>query len=208
LERQFELTGVGTPLEMVPLRNGGAILTTPDPDLPFVEIDSTGTVVHRYPFPWSPFREMSFLATQFVTGSDPATSEWVAAFRLGDSFFSFSGDDIASDRHSFVESVDFPKPLVSQNGNTRSTRFEGRPTSAAGSVTMSPQRVYVLFAGHGKNARRLVDSYSRKTGDYVETYLLPTVATDIEWYSGGLYVLRENPYPEIAYLSLAHHRLP
>jgi hypothetical protein len=34
------------------------------------------------------------------------------------------------------------------------------------------------------------------------------VTTDIEWYNGGLYVLRESPYPEIAYLSLAHHRLP
>jgi hypothetical protein len=206
--RQLTLSGVGTVFEMIPLANGGAILTTPDPNSPFVQIDSSGTVVGRRSFPWPSFSEMDFLATQFVTGTDPATGEWITAFRLGDSYFSFAAGDTSGTRHWFVERVNFPKPTVSQHGNTRSTGFESRPTSAARSVTMSPKRVYVLFGGKTPYARRLVDSYSRETGDYVESYLLPTVTTDIEWYSGGLYVLRESPYPEIAYLSLAHYRLP
>lgn len=208
LARQITIRDVGMAFEMVPLATGGALLTVPRPDSPFVEIDSTGAVVGRHSFPWARFQEMSVLATQFVTAADPLTGEWATAFRLGDSYFWFSDSQWVGRRHFFIEPVPFPLPTVSQDGNTRRTGFATRPEAAARSVTMSPNRLYVLFGGGTGNAKRLVDSYSRKTGAYIETYLLPAAAIDIEWYDGGLYVLCQNPYPEISYLALAGHPLP
>jgi hypothetical protein len=196
------------PYQFVPLEDGGAILVVRNPERPFIRVDSLGGVVTAAAFPWDDFSRMNPLATQLEVSADPGSRTWYAAFRLGDGFYRFEGDAWSGHGGRFVESIAFPVPVVTRSGNRTTTRFPSRPPSAAKSVTLSPERLYVLFGGATDQQGRLVDSYSRESGKYLSSYLLPDEAVSISWHNGGLYVLRENPYPEIVFLSPSASRLP
>ena len=150
---------------------------------------------------------MNPLATQLEAAADPGTGDWYAAFRLGDSFFRFNGDSLRAVRTSYIEPIAFPQPLVSRSGNT-TTRFETRPPTAARSISLSPERVHILFGGTTERRNRWVDSYSRRDGTYMESLLLPEPAISIAWYRGGFHVLQENPSPELVHRTPTGRSLP
>lgn len=207
--RRISLDRVGKrAFEVIPLEDQGALLVTAGPDSPFVRIDSTGVVTENLPFPWPGFTEMNFMATQLVTAADPEAGVWVTGFRMGDSFFSFDNVRWEGYRGWFAEPIKFPVLTVTRNGNATRTHFPERPVSAAISVTLSPKRLYVLFGGHTERRKRIVDSFSRVDGSYEGTYILPEPAMEIAWHEGGLYVLQENPYPELVYLTPSGSQLP
>lgn len=197
-----------SPRELLTAGGTGALLMADARgENPLVRIDSAGRVVERDPFPWSGFAGLEYLATQVIAASSPWTGDWVMAFRMGDGFFTSRGGTVGP-RHWFVEHVPFPEVVVTRNGGTTTWRHRERPVDAAISVTLSRERVYVLFGGTTGDRVKMVDSYSLRDGSYQGTYRLPRGFTEIAWYDGGLYTLAERPYPELAYWKPAGEGLP
>lgn len=187
------------PREMVPGTDAGALLMADvRGENPLVRVDSAGRVLGRDPFPWKGFSRMEYLATQVISASSPWTGDWVMAFRMGDGFFTYTRE-AQGRRGWFVEHVPFPEVEVTRNGGTTTWRHREPPVVAAVSVTLSPERVYVLFGGTTRDRGKLVDSYSLRDGSYTGTYRLPRGVSEIAWYDGGLYTLADRPYPELAY---------
>jgi hypothetical protein len=199
------------PEKIVPLPHGDAMIRTRD-GLPFAHVDSAGHVIEHLPLPWPGLAAMNPMATQTVTTSDPATGQWFAAFSMGGGFVPFSGARWSGYRGHYVEAVPFPEIKVTRttsgNRTVTNTSLTGPPTFAARSATLSPTRLYLLFGGASGRAGRLVDSYDRADGHYVESRVLPDKAQYIAWYNGGLYVYRDDPYPAIVYLTPHGHGLP
>ncbi len=208
LERIITLDLGYYPTEIAPLADGTTVVAVASAERPFVRIDSSGAVLSTHPFPWKRFSALNTMATQFLTAHDPATSEWAVAFRLGDGFFAFQGTESTQHAGWFVEKVPFPIPVITQSDNVTRTSFTDVPITAASSVTLSPERLYVLFGGTTQHRFRVVDGYSRADGSYQGSFLLPSRAHEIAWHDGGLFVLREDPYPELVYLIPASGRLP
>lgn len=209
-ERTIPLGRIGgDPHEMVPLSDDRALLVLSRPERPFVVIDSLGAVVSAQEFPSPRFAGMHYLATQLVTGNDPASGAWVAAYRMGDGFFAFDRQSPLPWRGWFVEEVPFPEVITTRTGGHRSTRHRDRPVSAARSVALSPEHIYVLFGGVSGQRSRIVDRYSLRAGEYERSYLLPEKVLEIAWYDGGLYAIQDDPYPELSRLELRDgERLP
>lgn len=203
------LAGVnGSPREFVPLAGGNSVIIADSREgPPLVHLDSAGVVSRARPFPWSGFSRLEYLATQLVAAQNASTGDWAMGFRVGDGFFSYTREEQGR-RGWFVEHVAFPEVIVTKSGNTTSWRHKERPVDAAISVTLSPERVYVLFGGTTRQRGRLVDSYSLRTGAYVDTYALPHGASEIAWHDGGLYTLANRPYPELAYWHPRGAKLP
>lgn len=197
-----------TPVGFVPLAGDEAYIMVPDPQAPLVRVAADGRVLERRSFPWPRYGEFSFLATQFITAAEPASGRWVAAFSVGDGFFTFEASEPRGGRHRFVEPITFPQVIQERDGERTITRTAERPTFAAMSVTVSPERLYVLFAGTSGNANRVVDSYSLADGRYVESFLLPGTVDSITWSDGGLYVVHNDPFPALALLRPEGPALP
>jgi hypothetical protein len=189
-----------SPFEIIPQPHDGAIVVVHNPVAPFMEIDSTGALVAQRAFPWPDFQELHPLATQLLTVTDPASDQWVTAFRMGDGLFGFAGSR-PHGKGWFAEEIAFPMPVTTRGDGVTSTSFNERPVSAARSLTLSPEHLYVLFGGSTEHHRRLVDVYSRTDLSYKSSFLLPEPAINITWYHGGLYALQENPYPELVHIT-------
>ena len=72
-----------------------------------------------------------------------------------------------------VERIEFPDPLpVVQEGQTVGYRPDPRAAQATQSVTVTDDRIYVLFQGETRYRGRLVDTYARN-GEYLGSHLLP-----------------------------------
>lgn len=200
VERRVPLTGVGVAAQgVVPLRNGDALVATFDPRVPFVRVASDGRVIERGAFPWPEFRTLNHLVSQFVTGADPGSGRWVAAFQMGDGFFPFADTARGRYRGRFVESVDFPEVEQVRRGNAIETSFQTRPTISAQSISLSPTRLYVLFGGATASARQVVDMYDLADGRYISSVMLPRPVDEIAWGDGGLYVVYSDPYPHLVF---------
>jgi hypothetical protein len=197
-----------TPVGLIPLPGDQAYVLVPDPQAPLVRIAADGSVLERRSFPWNRYGEFHYLATQSITAAEPGSGRWAAAFQVGDGFFTFNGREPSGGRHRFVEPVTFPEVVQERVEGSTITRAAKRPTFAAMSVTASPERLYVLFAGSSGNANRVVDSYSMADGQYVESFLLPAEAKSIEWSGGRLYVIQNDPFPALAALRPQGRTLP
>lgn len=197
-----------TPVGIIPLPGDQAYVLVPDPQAPLVRIAADGSVLERRSFPWSRYGEFNFLATQSILAAAPGSGRWAAAFQVGDGFFTFDGAQPRGGRHRFVEPIAFPEIVQERSKGRVVTRAAKRPTFAAMSVTASPERLYVLFAGASGNANRIVDSYAMADGRYVESFLLPAEAKSIEWNDGRLYVVQNDPFPALAALRPQGRTLP
>jgi hypothetical protein len=197
-----------TPVGIIPLPGDEAYVLVPDPQAPLVRIAADGTVLERRSFPWNRYGEFHYLATQSIMAVEPRSGRWAAAFQVGDGFFTFNGREPSGGRHRFVEAVTFPEVVQERSKGRTVTRASHRPTFAAMSVTASPERLYVLFAGTSGNATRIVDSYSLADGSYVESYLLAEDVKSIAWNDGGLYVIQDDPFPALAALRPQGRTLP
>ena len=196
------------PQGLIPLSNGDVLVLVDATDSPFVWIDAGGSIKGRIPLPWGRYRSMTYLAGQLTTAGQYATNDWVAGFLLGDGFFSFRETRPAAYRGWYAEHVDFPDVETVQTRSTREVRMSGRPVRAAQAITISPSRIYVLFAGSTPQARQIVDSYSLHDGKYLGSYHLPTKVDDLAWSPGGFYVVYNDPYPNLALLRAVGTELP
>lgn len=202
----------GMAVSIIPLPRDEMYVLTSNPETPLVRITADGKVLERRSFPWPRYGEFNFVATQSITATEPRSGRWAAAFQVGDGFFTFDGAEPKGGRHRFVEPITFPEVVQQRDGNSTMSRTVSRsvrrPTFAALSVTLSPERLYVLFGGSSGNANRVVDSYSLRDGSYVESFLLPHKAEAITWSDGGLYVIHNDPFPALASLRPQGRALP
>lgn len=196
------------PQLLIPLGGGDALLAVDRTDTPFVRIRQDGSVVGTRTFPWRGYRDLNFLAAQFTSATLPGTGSWVAAMQMGDGFFAFRSTGWSGYHGSYVERVTFPEVQEDRTGNGVATHFKVPPTRAGESVTMSPDRLYVLFGGTGPYARRIVDTYSLADGRYLLSIVLPHRVDAIGWGDGGLYVVYNTPYPTLAYWRPRQTHLP
>lgn len=119
-----------------------------------------------------------------------------AVFGLSDLFYLF---DDAGHFRAFhgVEPVPFPVPTERRIPGGVVTSFAERPTWAAISAAAEGDSLYILFAGKGDLARRLVDVYSMTDGRYLGTYQLPQKGVAIAMGKAGMAVLTEDPVPMV-----------
>lgn len=187
---------------LAPLPGDRAALFALDPDAPFVVVGRDGEPEARRPFPWPGLERLSVLATQMKLASAGGDGGWAAAFSFGDGFQIFDADGAPRARGWFPEEVPFPRVEVRTSGpgigrKQRVSRIE-RPRKAAAAVTMSEERLYVLFGGTGPGAGRWVDSYSTRDGSYAGSYLLPRPVKGVAHGDGVFYVAYDGPYPTLA----------
>lgn len=185
---------------LAPLPGDRAVLFALDPEAPFVVVGRDGGAEARRPFPWDGVDRLSVLATQMKLAS-AGEGAWAAAFAFGDGFQLFDAGGAPRARGWFPEEVAFPRVAVRTSGagvgrKRRVTRVE-RPRRAAAGVTMSEERLYVLF-GSGPGANRWVDAYSTADGGYAGSYLLPRPVSAVAHGDGVFYVAYDDPYPAVA----------
>lgn len=198
----------GYPHELIPLRTGGAlILTSGQAKNPLVVVDREGKVVSRLAFPFREFQNLHYLAAQQVTGSDPVTGRWVSAYRISDGFTAFQDTTWGRDRGWFVEPAVVPRVVRQRQNGGVSTTFSERPNFSALSVTLSPERVHILYGGRSEDRGRIIDSYSLRDLQYVESFRLPAPVLEIAWFEGGFYTIRNDPEPELAFVRPANIRV-
>lgn len=201
-----------SPDALVPHPDGSATLVVANGETPLVRIGPEGQVLEQLAFPWSDHVRLSPLAAQVYTANDPATDLWVAAYSLGDGFYLYGEGTAVADRIPFVEPVPFAVVTTNQRtvgpGRTERTSRIVDPIFAAMSVTVSPERIYVLFAGRSEHRGRIVDSYSRHDGTYIESVALPGVVGGIAYHRGGFIVEYQNPWPALAAWRPTDRNLP
>jgi hypothetical protein len=185
----------------IPGRPGETLLLTLDRERPLVRLSSKGEVIERLEFPWPGFSSLHPLAAQLVTGHDPRSERWVAAFGLGDGFFVFRGLRWTGYRGRYVESAEFPRveeKRLSNPGRSQQVAHVRGARFTAEAISISEDRLFVFFGGRSPDRHRLMDIYSAEDGTYLESYRLPAQP---RWavYAGGLvYALYEDPYPTLA----------
>jgi len=208
-EKRISLAQLGQmPQGVIPLASGNAVVLTYDANTPLAQVDREGRLVGRTAFPWAGFRTLNPMVTQFATAFEPATGRWIAAFQMGNGFYTFHDTASLGYAGRYIESVPFPEVEEIRSGNSVDTRLKGRPILAAKSVSLSPTTVYVLFQGTGPYARRIVDTYSVEDGRYVSSILLPRLVDEIAWSDKGLYVTYSDPYPHLALWRTRSAQLP
>ena len=107
-----------------------------------------------------------------------------------------------------VEHIDFPEVETVQSRTTRETRMPTRPVRAAQAIAVSPDRIYVLFAGETARARQVIDSYAVVDGAYLGSYYLPIKVDDFAWSPEGFYLIFNDPYPNLMLLRSTNTVLP
>lgn len=169
-------------------------LIAPTADRPIIRIDTAGKLVGSHRFPWEDFQRLEPIPRVFATAAASGSDEWAAAFTYGTALFRLRGADRVGERALYPELVRFPD-MVETRRDGKVFRRVVDPSYAGVGVTLSSARIHVLFGGGTEHALRLVDSYDRRTGAYVETYLLPHRVTALAHGDGSFYVLRADPYP-------------
>lgn len=212
--RLLPLDGLEYPTdEFVPLSDGGAVVIVANGEEPLVRVGRDGAVERRSPLPWSEHAELPSLAVQLTTARHAGTGRWVAAYALGDGFYLFDGaGEAVTGRVPFVEGI----PFATIETNTRSTgpgRTERTsqvvdPVFGALGVTLSSERIYILFGGRSQYRGRIIDSYSARDGSYVESIVLPRTVADITYFRGGFIVRYSDPWPTVAAWRPVDHALP
>jgi hypothetical protein len=201
LEERIPLSAVGRTAEgIVPEASGGAILLTLEAERPIVRLSRSGKIVERAAFPSPEHELMHPLASQLVVGHDPRDGTWVAAYGLGDGFFSFRSTRWLGYRGRYIESVEFPR--VAQRarfgfGRRERVSWLTDGSFAAESVSIYGGRVFVFFGGNSPDRHRAMDVYSVADGSYVESLRLPVRSRHAVYADGMIYALHERPYPTL-----------
>jgi len=207
------LTPAGAPDFLVPLDRLGfvpdrflpgpgdhALFLDARADRPLVRVDREGRVVARRELPWPRFRELGRLAGQVILAAHRGGG-WSAAFAFGDRFLSFDRRDRLTRHGWFAEPASFPEVRVQRSGGLVGRRSVTRrildPTFAAVSLTSSPGRLHVHFAGRTELAYRVLDTFRLRDGRYVGSLRLPRQVDELALGGEVLYVSYSDPYPTL-----------
>lgn len=188
---------------LVPDPDGlGVLVTLYDRDRPLARLDVSGRIRERMPFPWSGYRELHPLQSQFRLAGGPGGRR-IVALAMGDGFWIGGPEGWRPWRGRYVEPVPFPRVETRSRGGDRGRRVleEGivdePPVFAAVSVVLTRTSLLVLFSGSTPDAGRLVDLYSIEDGRYRGTLLLPRPCIDITYAGGTLYAITSETVPRL-----------
>lgn len=127
---------------------------------------------------------------------------WVYAFSMGDGFFPMRGVARAGPRVRYPELVPFPRVQ-------RTVTVEGKMTTTTTSLTERRQSaisidthdgvLYLVFAGEGPDAGRLLERYDLATRSYIDSVLLPRPGYIAIW-EDRIVLAANNPEPEVLVL--------
>lgn len=169
-----------------------------DPTTPFIWLDTAGTLFQRAEAPAPYLRRLDPLHVQMLGATDPTTGRWAAALSVHDGFFIFEASGALVSRGWYVDPPTPPRietrTRTTGPGQTSTVRRVS-PESAAGAITLSPTRLYVVHTGDGR-ARR-IDSYAIDNGTYVESFELPFSVSDIAYHDGCFFTLSSRPIPRV-----------
>ncbi len=197
-EASLLLRETGSARSICGLPGGDWLVATLDPDrrLARVGTHGTGGGAIALPGPYGP--DVPPIATQVLLvggGRDPC----VLLFRLGAGFAVFGAGAFGPFR-PYVEPVTPPAVEVESRGRRTVSQLT-EPTAAALDAAVAADELWVLFAGLGDEAGRLLDRYELHKGRYLGTWLLPFRADAFALDDARLYVLaRRAGYPVVVAL--------
>jgi hypothetical protein len=189
------LSAVGHAEQMVVAAPDQIVLLTYQQDSSFAVIDTAGQVRSRFTLPWRGFERLGVIARQGVLAA--ADGRWVFAFSFGDGWFPYRGLRPDSFVGRFVEHTEFPGVRTVETANGRGTKMEEYNACSACSVSMSGRTLYVSFGGYSPQAQRVVDLYGVGNGTYRGSWVLPKPAVALAVWGERVYILAEDPYPEL-----------
>ncbi len=171
-----------------------SIVATAATDGPnFTRLSLTGQVLGRHVVPWPDLVDTEMLARQFVAATAPDRKTCYIGLTLGRGFGVFDGQQFLFTK-DYIERVGTPPVETTESRSSRGSVTEARIMNgviATRSITVSPDRFYVLFEGSsGREAARIVDVYTRE-GQYEHSFRLPERARELVWADGVFYVLSE-----------------
>jgi hypothetical protein len=199
VQHEIPLKRVGYADQFAPLPDGRAVLLTNHPDSALAVVDRTGNLVNRLTIPWSEFAGLHPLVRQGGLASAPNGS-WAFGFGLGDGWFGFSGTHSQGGRHRFVEAAAFPQVVTRRDGQSVTTELASYAPCSACSMSIDGMNFYVLFGGRTDHRRAVLDKYDLRTGQYRESMLLPTKATEFSVMDGIVFALVSEPAPALVAL--------
>lgn len=188
------------PEAVVPRQDEGIVVVTADRERPLALIDEEGRVVDRQPFPWTGFRDLPSLASQARVAYHAGTEGWVLAFTMADGFFPFEGLTWSGVRGWYVEPVSTSRVVVERRRSGEREQTISRveePYFAAADVALTGDRLLILFQGSTRMANRVVDIYAFRTGEYLESVLLPARVSALAYADSVFYGIVEDPYPSV-----------
>lgn len=163
--------GVPTVLSMCALPGGDLLLHTLGAPEPIVRMSAQGQIVERVPFPWPDLTRRPAVVMQGYLAPLPG-GECVLALGVGRGFSVFRGRRFQAPA-PYVERFDVPGVEVTRTAEGgRSEKLSERRVAAL-DVLASDGEIAVPFEGRTRDAARVVDLYSRRTGRYRETLRLP-----------------------------------
>lgn len=102
-----------------------------------------------------------------------------------------------------IEPIPTPGSLAwSVRSGVTYERLSPTATPGTSSISISQDRIFVLFGGRTAAAGHLIDTYERATGRYLETYVLPDRVDALAIAHGKLILLRARPGPELSVVDL------
>jgi hypothetical protein len=189
------LSAVGHAEQMVLAAPDQIVLLTYQKDSSFAVIDTAGNVRSRLTLPWRGFERLDVLARQGVLAA--AEGRWVFAFSFGDGWFPYRGLRPGPFIGRFVEHTDFPGVRSVATANGQGTKMEEYNACSACSVSLWGGTLYVNFGGYSPQAQRVVDLYDVERGTYRGSWVLPKPAVALAVWGDRVYVLAEDPFPEL-----------
>lgn len=185
--------------KVVRLQNGKFLVYSPDAAEPFTVAGSSGQSEAHLPVPWKGYSDMLPLARQGTVVSDQSGRRWAFLFAFGDGWFGFDNTRPEAFLGRFIEHTDFPQIIIDSTRSRESMRL-GKPTLTSIGGYINKDTMSVLFGGRSENRRRLIDRYLLGTGEYVETYLLPSAPDAIAAQGANVVVFSTEPHAALVTL--------
>ena len=142
------------------------------------------------------------MALQGYVARTDTLGGWLYAFSMGDGFFPMRGVAREGPRVRYPERVPFPgiQRTVSVDGNTTTTTtgLTERRESAI-SVDTHDGVLYLVFAGQGPDAGRLLERYDLATRSYIDSVRLPRPGYVAVW-EDRVVLVANHPEPEVLVL--------
>ena len=191
--------------QAIPLPDTSFVLFVLGPqtaDSSLVHIGKDGHMQEHVVLHSKQLRAMQPMSAQLTLASNPRSGKWVAGMLTGPEMHRFDVLEGIGGLSTYLETVEPPEVIVQQPSRGERVTRLGPLRRAARRIAMDDSTIVVLFEGTGPMAGRLLDLYHMKDGSYIGTVTLDRSPRDIDFFNGTVFLLYEEPVPEIETLHL------